>query len=130
MRSIAPPSGARNKNIPMDISTRKQGGVQVVRLKGALRLGDAVDGFRNTVITAIDEGETNFVLNLSDVPMMDSSGIGELIRLHTRLKREGGEIKLVNPGKFVLHTMNLVKIVNMFDIHESDEAAAKAFGVD
>lgn len=120
----------RNKNIPMDISTRKQGGVQVIRLKGALRLGDAVDEFRNTVIAAIDEGETNFVLNLSDVPMMDSSGIGELIRLHTRLKREGGEIKLVNPGKFVLHTMNLVKIVNMFDIHETDEAAASAFGAD
>lgn len=114
----------------MDISTRKQGGVQVIRLKGALRLGDAVDEFRNTVIAAIDEGETNFVLNLSDVPMMDSSGIGELIRLHTRLKREGGEIKLVNPGKFVLHTMNLVKIVNMFDIHETDEAAASAFGAD
>jgi anti-sigma B factor antagonist len=112
----------------MDISTRKQGGVQVIRLKGALRLGDAVDGFRNTVISAIDEGDTNFVLNLADVPMIDSSGIGELIRLHTRLKREGGEIKLVNPGKFVLHTMNLVKIVSMFDIHDSDEAAANAFG--
>jgi len=26
--------------------------------------------------------------------------------------------------------MNLVKIVSLFDIHDSDEAAATAFGVD
>jgi len=114
----------------MDISTQKQSGVQVIRLKGALRLGDAVDGFRNTIVTSIEEGETNFVLNLTDVPMVDSSGIGQLIQLHTRLKREGGEIKLVNPGKFVLHTLNLVKIVSLFDIHNDEESAAKAFGVD
>ena len=114
----------------MDISTQKQSGVQVIRLRGALRLGDAVDGFRNTIVASIEEGETNFVLNLTDVPMVDSSGIGQLIQLHTRLKREGGEIKLVNPGKFVLHTLNLVKIVSLFDIHNDEESAAKAFGVD
>lgn len=114
----------------MDISTRKQLGVQVLRLKGPLRLGDAVDEFRNTILGCIDDGDTNFVLNLTEVPMIDSSGIGELIRLHTRLKREGGEIKLVNPGKFVLHTMNLVKIVSLFDIQADEEAAAKAFGAE
>ena len=114
----------------MDINAQKQSGVQVIRLKGPLRLGDAVDGFRNTIVASIEEGETNFVLNLTEVPMVDSSGIGELIRLHTGLKREGGEIKLVNPSKFFLRTMNLVKIVSLFDIHDNEESAAKAFGVD
>ncbi len=114
----------------MDISTHKQSGVQVIRLKGALRLGDAVNAFRNTILASIEEGETNFVLNLTEVPMIDSSGVGDLILLHTRLKREGGEIKLVNPGKFVLRTLNLVKVVSLFDIHDDEESAAKAFGVD
>lgn len=114
----------------MEISTRKQNGVQVVRLKGALRLGDAVDSFRNTIVALLEEGDYNIVLNLAEVPMVDSSGIGELIRLYTRMKKDGGEIKLVSPGKFVLHTMNLVKITSMFEIHPDDETAAKSFGVE
>ena len=116
----------------MDIDVRKQpeNGVHVIHLRGDLKLGDPVDGLRQACLDLMNEGDTKLVVNLSEVPMIDSSGIGELIRLHTRLKRDGGEIKLVNPGKFVLHTMNLVKIVNMFDIHETDEAAAQAFGAD
>ena len=104
--------------------------MQVVRLKGGLRLGDAVQDFRNTVEGLIEEGDTSIVLNLAEVPMMDSSGIGELIRLYTKLKRDGGELKLVSPGKFVLHTMNLVRVATLFDIHQDEAEAVNSFGLE
>jgi len=112
----------------MEISTRKQRSVQVIRLKGPLRLGPAMEDFQKTMRGFLAEGELNFVLVLNDVPMIDSSGIGELIRTQKICKEEGGDIKLVAPGKFVLHTMNLVKITELFDIHPDEDAAVDAFG--
>ncbi len=112
----------------MEISTRKQRSTQVIRLKGPLRLGPAVDEFKTTLRGFIDEGEINLVLVLTEVPMVDSSGIGELVRNQKLCKEQGGEIKLVGPGKFVLHTMNLVKITELFDIHADESSAVDAFG--
>jgi anti-anti-sigma factor len=114
----------------MEISVRKQRSVQVIRLKGPLRLGPAVEDFKKTLRGFVAEGEVNLVLVLNEVPMIDSSGIGELIRTQKTCKEEGGDIKLVEPGKFVLHTMNLVKITELFDIHPDENAAVEAFGDD
>ena len=112
----------------MDISTRKQRSVQVVRLKGSLRLGRAVEELKSTARDLIDEGDVYMVLNLTEVPMIDSSGIGELVRLQTSLRGQGGEVKLVNPSKFVLQTLTLMCIGDLFDTYSDESAAVDAFG--
>lgn len=111
----------------MDINLRKRSQVQVVQLKGQLRLGDAVDDLQRTVNESLAEGDARFVVNLSEVPMIDSSGIGLLVRFLASAKKRGGSVKLVNPSSFAQKTLRLVGVLNLFEVYEDDEQAVASF---
>ena len=111
----------------MDINVRKRSQVQVVQLRGPLRMGPAVDGLRQTFQEALNNGDTHFVLNLSEVSMIDSSGIGLLVRFLADTKKIGGNIKLVQPNKYAVQTLRLVGVLNLFEVFDSDDAAVESF---
>ncbi len=111
----------------MDINIRKRSQVQLIQLKGQLRLGEAVDEFRRTIDDALGEGDTRFVVNLAEVPMIDSSGIGVLVRYLTSAKQRGGSLKLVKPSTFAVKTLRLVGVLNLFEIFDDDDAAVDSF---
>src|SRR5262249_25845963 len=92
---------------------------QVIQLRGALRLGTAVDELRQTFEEAIGNGDTRMVINLSEVPMIDSSGIGLLVRFLAPTKQRGGNIKLVQPSKFAVQTLRLIGVLNLFEIFDN-----------
>ncbi len=111
----------------MDINVRKRGEVQLIQLRGALRMGPAVDGLRQTMEEALSNGDTRLVLNLAEVPMIDSSGIGLVVRFLASTKQRGGDIKLVQPSKFAIQTLRLVGVLNLFHVFDTDDAAVESF---
>ena len=58
---------------------------------------------------------------------MDSSGIRLLSRFLTSTKQQGGSLKLVNPSKFVVQTLKLVGLLNLFETFPDTQAAAASF---
>lgn len=111
----------------MDINLRKRSQVHVVQLRGALRMGDAVDGLRQAMEELVNSGEHDLVINLAEVPMIDSSGIGLLVRFLATAKARGGNIKLLNPSKFAIQTLKLVGVLNLFEIFDDEEKAVESF---
>ncbi|MGA8619349.1 MAG: STAS domain-containing protein [Candidatus Sulfotelmatobacter sp.] len=111
----------------MDINVRKRGQVQVIQLRGALRMGPGVDGLRQAMEEALSNGDTRLVLNLAEVPMIDSSGIGLVVRFLASTKQRGGSIKLVQPSKFAVQTLRLVGVLNLFEVFDNDDAALQSF---
>ena len=111
----------------MDINVRKRSEVQVVQLRGALRMGPAVDNLRQLLEESLGVGDTRFLLNLAEVPMIDSTGIGLLVRFLASTKQKGGNVKLVQPSKFAVKTLRLVGVLNLFEIFEDDDAAVASF---
>jgi anti-sigma B factor antagonist len=111
----------------LDISVRKRGETQLIQLRGQLRLGAAVDELRKVIEESVANGDTRIVINLAEVPMIDSSGIGLLVRFLASTKQRGGSLKLVQPSKFAVQTLRLVGVLNLFEIFEDDEAAVGSF---
>lgn len=111
----------------MDINVRKRSQAQLIQLRGPLRMGPAVDSLRQTMEEALGNGDTRIVINLAEVPMIDSSGIGLLVRFLASTKQRGGSIKLVQPSKFAVQTLRLVGVLNLFEIFDDDDAAAESF---
>ena len=111
----------------MDISVRKRSQVQLIQLRGQLRLGAPVDELKRTIDEALAEGHIRLALNLSEVPMIDSSGIGLLVRSLTSTKQRGGSLKLVNPSEFAVKTLKLVGVLNLFEVFETDDQAVESF---
>jgi anti-sigma B factor antagonist len=111
----------------LDINVRRRSQVQIVQLRGPLRMGAAVDELRQTFEEALANGENRIALNLAEVNMIDSSGIGLLVKFLASIKKSGGSIKLVQPSKFAIQTLRLVGVLNLFEIFDSDEAAVESF---
>jgi anti-sigma B factor antagonist len=111
----------------LDINVRKRSQVQLIHLRGQLRLGQAVDELRATIEESLGNGDTRFAINLAEVPMVDSSGIGLLVRCLASTKQRGGNIKLVQPSKFAVQTLKLVGVLNLFEVFDDDDAAVESF---
>ena len=112
----------------MDINVRKQGQAQVIRLRGDLKIGEAVDSFRQALEELFGVGDHRLVVNIAEVPMIDSSGIGLLVRSLTTAKQRGGSLKLVNPSKLAMQTLKIVGLVNLFEIFNDEGEAVQSFG--
>ena len=112
----------------MDIELRSLGQVKLVKLRGKLNLGDAVDRFRDTLADLMASGDTRVVLDLSEVPWIDSSGIGLLVKILTSAKQKGGSIKLLNPSKFTVQTLKMICLLELFEVFDDQEKAVSSFG--
>lgn len=111
----------------MDIDVRKFGKVHAIRLKGQLKLGDPVDELRSTLEGIISDSSFSVVLNLGEVPMADSSGVGVLIRYQSMLKQKGGALKLVSPSKLVTQTLKILGLLSVFEVFQDESAAVQSF---
>ena len=58
---------------------------------------------------------------------IDSSGIGELMMNYTTLRNQGGELKLMNLNKNVRNLLQITRLFTLFDVHEDQATALKAF---
>ena len=111
----------------MEINVRRLSGVQVVQIRGALRLGAGVDSFKHAIDDALAAGDTRLAINFAEVPMIDSSGIGILVKAMASAKQRGGGVKLISPSKFVVQTLKLIGVLNLFEIFEDENAAVQSF---
>ena len=111
----------------MDIEVRNQAEVRVIKLRGRLNLGDSVDRLRDTFEDLLNAGETRFVVDLAEVPMIDSSGIGLLVRYLTAAKQRTGSLKLLNPSKFAVQTLRMTGLLKLFETFDDQEQALASF---
>ncbi len=102
----------------MEIETRTQDGVKIVKMKGRLAMGPPLDRFNATMMEFFSQGQHKIVLDLEEVPTIDSSGIGTLMRHLTTAKQSGGAIRLYKPTKFTVQTLKLVGLLNLFSTYE------------
>ena len=61
------------------------------------------------------------LFNLGNVTYIDSAGLGHLISAFTSVKRQGGELKLLNLTDKVEDVLQVTKLYTVFDIMD-DEA--------
>ena len=111
----------------MDIEMKTQDGVKVLKLQGRLSMGPALDRFNAAMTKLLGEGHNRIILDLEEVPTIDSSGIGVLVRFLTTTKQSGGAIRLLKPSKFTVQTLKMVGLLNLFATFEELPQAVASF---
>jgi anti-sigma B factor antagonist len=111
----------------MKTSNRQMDGVTIVDMSGRITLGEGSVILRDTIRDLVGKGQKKILLNLGDVTYIDSSGIGELVSAFTAVRREGGELKLLNLTKKVHDLLQITKLYTVFDIKDDEAAAIKSF---
>jgi len=113
--------------VTMKSSTRQVDGVTIVDLSGRITLGEGSTMLRDIVRDMIAKGNKKILLNLGDVTYIDSSGIGELVSAFTAVRKEQGELKLLNLTKKVHDLLQITKLYTVFDVKDDEAQAIAAF---
>jgi anti-sigma B factor antagonist len=110
----------------VEISSRENGEIVIVDISGDIDLYNAPEVI-GMVDKLIEIKKFNIIINLKDVPYIDSSGIGALILSSLHLKEYQMGLKIINVFASVKKVFELTNLTSFFDIYESEEEAIKAF---
>ena len=110
----------------LSLDTRGVGRVTVVRCKGRIIAGNETEFLRSHISAMLLEHK-EFVLDLSDVAFIDSSGLGTMVRLLTTTRQQRGDLKLCNVPQLIHKTLKVTNLTKLFETHESEESAIAAF---
>src|SRR5256885_1430276 len=108
-------------------SSRQVDGVTVLDMSGRVTLGEGSVVLRDTIRDILSKGNKKILLNLGDVTYIDSSGIGELVSAFTAVRKEGGDLKLLNLTKKVHDLLQITKLYTVFDVKDDEASAIAAY---
>ena len=75
----------------------------------------------------LKNGHKQILFNLADVASIDTIGFGSLVGAFTTVRKQGGDLKLLNlPEKFA-GVMQITKLYTVFDTINDEAAAVKSF---
>ena len=111
----------------MQIHQRTVGDVTVIDMHGKMTLGEGDELLRDKVNSLIQQGQKKLVLNLAEVPYIDSAGLGEIVRTYTTVSRQGGALKLLALTKRITDLLAITKLLTVFETYESEADALKSF---
>ena len=111
----------------MRIEKRKKGDVLILDLKGKILIGDGIDELRDSINSANKENESKILLNFRDVPYLDSTGLGEVVRTYTSITKKGGTVKIVNLTNKVKDLLSVTKLLTVFETFEDEDKAIASF---
>jgi len=113
----------------MKLKAREEEGIQIVSLHGDLTGGPESDALHKTIVDLIAEDKNDFILDLTTLEFMNSTGIGTIIRCYTTTMRSDGKLKAVAPqAERSWRILNIVQLSNIIEIYETVEEALASFG--
>jgi len=99
----------------------------IIELKGNLIGGENAKLFREKLYELINQNKKNLVVDMTDVKLVSSTGIGILISGYTTLKNAGGDLKLAHISDKVQGVLNITKLNQIFNIYNNVDEAVKSF---
>ena len=111
----------------MQIEERIVNDVTILDLKGKITLGEGDEALKDKVNSMVNQGHKKIVLNLAEVPYIDSAGLGEIVRTYTTVSRQGGQLKLVNLTKRITDLLSITKLLTVFETFDTEPEALKSY---
>jgi len=107
-------------------NTRVRDDVSIMDLRGKLIAADAVVLY-DAVQGLTGRGVSKILINMDQLDLMDSSGLGELGRAGKLAASKGATIKLLNIGRDVRRTLEAAGFLRLFETFDNETTAVASF---
>lgn len=109
----------------MEISTRYRDNVAILDITGEI-IGEARFELNKAMQEQIDANRVGIIINLEEVPMMDSVGLGMLIAAYTSLAKKDSKMVLLNVGRSVRYLLTITKLDQIFEKYDDEDEAMES----
>jgi anti-sigma B factor antagonist len=101
----------------MDIQVESRGDCRIVHIKGKVTF-EYCPAFQSRMDSIVDEGVRQVVIDFKEVPFIDSSAVGEVLRLFKRMMDANGEVVLANPNQKLRDLFSMYRFDQFMKIQE------------
>ncbi len=109
----------------MKINTRETQGVTIVDVAGDMPIGD------RTLLEQVKEllaaSKRQILVNLANVTHMSDFGLGHLVSSWVSCRKQGGDLRLLNPRGQVQEFLKDSKLIAVFQIYATEDEALRSF---
>lgn len=109
------------------IEERHIGSVTVLDIVGRLTIDQGAQHLKDKINSLISQQRTQIVLNLGNVPYIDSGGLGQLVASYGSVMKTGGALKLLNVNSRNHDLLSITRLVTVFDSFDSEAEAVQSF---
>jgi anti-sigma B factor antagonist len=102
-------------------------GVTVLDIVGRLVMDRSAQHLKDKINSLISQERIHIVLDLKDVPYIDSSGLGELVAAYGSVRKAGGALKLLNVTSRNHDLLSITRLVTVFESFDSEAEAVRSF---
>ncbi len=110
----------------LQLSTRMDGDVLVVACNGKIVYGDEAAHLRQQVKQFLAQSHF-IVLDLEQVTMLDSNGVGTLVSLAASARNVGGDVRLAGMTQRLKDVLRITKLTPLFAIYEKVAEGVDSF---
>ena len=109
------------------IEERTIGSVTVLDIVGRLTIDQGAQHLKDKINSLISQQRTQIVLNLKNVPYIDSGGLGQLVASYGSVMKTGGALKLLNVTARNHDLLSITRLVTVFESFDSEAEAIQSF---
>jgi len=96
--------------------------IPIVAMKGEIDLHTCAE-MRETLRDLIEKGHYQIVINLAEVPYLDSAALGVMVDTVRRVREHEGGISLVAATPFVRRAFEITRLVKIFQMYDDNDSA-------
>ncbi len=111
----------------MKFKTSQQSGVTVIAIDGNLMGGPDASSLNDKLVGLVGEKKHHVVIDISGVNIINSSGLGMLIKGASTMKSAGGGLKIANASEKILDLIKVTRLTGVLETFASVAEAAKSF---
>ncbi len=111
----------------MTIGERLVGEVAVLDVTGEMTQYTGQGSVRERVSDLLDRGHLGLLLNLSDVPYMDSSSVGDIAGSFITVRNHHGTLKIATSVSAVTKLLAIAKLDTVMEVFDTEAEALQSF---
>ena len=110
----------------LKIESHVTDGVTILTCHGRIAFGEEAQALRDMVKQVLSTTK-KIILDLSGVSYMDSGGLGSLVGAYSSARHSGADVKLIGLGPRLRDTLQVTKLVTVFEVYDTEKEALAAF---
>lgn len=111
----------------LSITVGEVNGIGVIWLDGRIVLGEETGALRETVKKLLAQGKRKLILNMNNVTLIDSAGLGALVSAYSSAKSGGASLHLCHLGTKFYGLLQITRLTTIFEIYDNQKDAINSF---
>jgi anti-anti-sigma factor len=109
------------------LAERRHDDVVILDLLGNIAVGESDEPLVAKIVQLLDQRWLKILLNLADIPYIDSWGLAEVVKCFTEVQKRGGSLRLCSANRRILKLLKVTRLSDVLVSFDSEEEALKSF---